>query len=237
MSLSPSSSRTPVIYLLDDDVEFTALFKVILGRLGMSVEIFSKSEDLLARTQASPPSMAIIDLHLGGNQSGFEVIQKIEALKKVPFPVLFASSDDDGVSIAHALELGASDYITKPLDREVLVSKLMNFLSSNQLEEASWTFVKGPESRFPAMINLEMEILEVDEFGIRVYTRHLLSKGTAILVSGEIFTSLFGSDKPKLLNVASTWFEASESLYGSYLEFDLADAELMQSVRKWVNRS
>ncbi len=228
---------SPLIYLLDDDADFTALLKVILIRLGMRAEIFSKSDELIARIKSNRPDMAIIDLQLEEGQSGFDVIQQIGGLKLLPFPILIASADMSPVSIAHALELGASDYITKPLDRDILASKLLNFFSSEKLDEASWSFVKGPEARFPATAELEMELREVDEFGIRVTTRHLLNKGTPVQVSGEIFGALFGSDKPRLLNVAMTWVETSENLYGSYLEFDLTDDELIQSVRKWVAHS
>ncbi|MFL5812977.1 MAG: PleD family two-component system response regulator [Bdellovibrionia bacterium] len=234
MSTTPFS---PLLYLLDDDPDFTALLNVVLSRLGMRTEIFSKSEDLIARIKAHRPHMAIIDLQLEGGQSGFEVIQQIGALKLVPFPILVVSADHNPVSIAHALELGASDYVTKPLDRDVLTSKLLNFFSSEKLDEASWSFVKAPETRFSAIVELEMEIREVDEFGIRITTRHLLSKGMPLLVSGGIFSDLFGSDKFRLLTVASTWVETSENLYGSYLEFDLTDEELIQSVRKWVTNS
>lgn len=232
-----TSAASPVIYVLDDDPDFSALLQVILNRLGMRSEVFSNSIDLIAKIKSQRPDMAIIDLQLEAGQSGFEVIQEIAGLKLLPFPILIASADMNPVSIAHALELGAADYITKPLSREVLTSKLLNFFSSEKLDEASWGFVKSPEARFPATADLEMEICEVDEFGVRVTTRHLLNKGTPVLVSGAFFQQLFGTEKSKILNVAMTWVETSENIYGSYLEFDLSDQELIQSVRKWVTHS
>lgn len=232
-----STFFSPMIFLLDDDPDFSSLLQVILTKVGMRSEVFSKAEDFIAKVKTQRPDMAIVDLQLEGGWSGFEVIKKVAELKLVPFPILVASADISPVSIAHALEMGAADYITKPLDREVLTSKLLNFFSSEKLDEASWGFTKSSESRFPATAELEMDVCEVDEFGVRVTTRHLLNKGTPVLVSGKLFQELFGTEKPKMLNVAMTWVETSENIYGSYLEFDLSDQELVQSVRKWVTHS
>jgi ActR/RegA family two-component response regulator len=61
---------SPLLYLLDDDPDFTALLNVVLSRLGMRTETFTKSEELIARIKAHRPHMAIIDLQLEGGQSG-----------------------------------------------------------------------------------------------------------------------------------------------------------------------
>ena len=235
MSADAKKSQMPLIFVIDDDPEFTTIFQKILTRFGMTTEIFSRTEDLLRRLTEVWPSMVIIDLYLEGKPIGYEIIDHIRLHAAGPLPILVVSSEASPVSIAHALEMGASDYIAKPIDREVLTSKLLNYFSSEKLKEAGWSF-QELETRIPAAIELELEVREVDEFGIRGMTRHLVSKGSVVSVGGPMVQEIFGSDKPRLMTVAQTWVEPGEKIYGCFLEHDLANEETARAVRFWVTK-
>lgn len=55
---------------------------------------------------------------------GFEVSQRIRSLYEEWIPIIFLSSHDEPAMIANAIEAGGDDYLTKPVDKIVLGSKL-----------------------------------------------------------------------------------------------------------------
>ena len=88
-------------------------------------------------------------------------------------------------SLTHALELGATDYILKPLDRALLASKLARYLKTEQLEENAAKFLKLPQGSANARLLLDGEITEIDELGIRFDSKALIPKGTVFKMESE----------------------------------------------------
>ena len=102
---------------MDDDVAVGRLYKKILSRSeggGFTVELASGGKEALARISAAYDCM-ILDLRLP-DISGFEVLRQVRArpeLRDLPVIIVTASEDEaDGV---RALEMGANDYINKPI--------------------------------------------------------------------------------------------------------------------------
>lgn len=229
--------KNKLVLVVDDDPDFNNLIKHVLGKFGLIVEAFTDGASFLKRLDSSAPALCIIDLNLGTVKEGFELIQSIRTRKPSGpggLPLFIASSTVDHETIAHALEIGADDYILKPIRREVIASKLLNYVKSAELEDVSLNSITLSEGEFPVTMELELEVLEVDEFGIKVKSRHLITKGTPISLTGAFFVEVTGSERPKLVTVTTTWVEVDLSGYGAYLEFELADEKLLQAVRNWL---
>ena len=89
----------------------------VIGQAGNGVEALSTIERL-------QPDVVFLDVQMPG-LTGFDVLKKIRQTKSVTdLPVLMVTSSDDSDSVVEALELGANDYIMKPLDFPVALARI-----------------------------------------------------------------------------------------------------------------
>ena len=227
----------PKVLILDDDADFNQMITHVLSKFGIESATFSVADEYLAEIKRLPPALCIIDLNLGPPRSGLNVPERIRKELGGHMPVFIASSESDRQVIAHAIESGASDYLLKPLDRKLLTSKLMNYLSSRELNEASWEFDQASEGELSCTLSSDIEIVEVDELGLKIQLPHLTPKGTPLLLEGAWLEQLTGSARPRLVSVTSTWVSPDTGLYGAYVEFDLTDDALIASLRAWITKN
>jgi signal transduction histidine kinase len=126
-----------LIYIADDEPANATLLERILGWAGLvNVRLFVDGSSLLAAMEVAEPDIVLLDLHMPG-VDGFDVL---EALGRrpvvVPVPVLVLTGDASRDQRSRALGSGASDFITKPVDREEVVLRVRNLLARRALELA-----------------------------------------------------------------------------------------------------
>jgi len=230
------SSKQPVVFVVDDDPVFRVLILQVLKKFGLRGEAFSEADAFFSATAKNPPHMFLVDLNLESTHSGLAVVQRLRELYRQDIPIFVVSATTDAEAIAHAIEIGADDYIFKPLDREVFASKLMNYLESDQLSETKLDFLPEVAGECKGTLQVEFQIGEIDELGLTVASRHLISKGTVLKVSGPWIAEVSGRETPILVTVASSWIDPAQSTYEAYLEFDPLDEELSSKVRAWITR-
>jgi len=133
---SPAAAGQPVVatagtvLVIDDDPAARSLMRRFLGREGFHVEEAPDGESGLARARAKRPDVITLDVLMPGID-GWGVLA---ALKNDPvlasIPVILATVVDE----AHlGFALGASDYLTKPIDRERLGEVLRKYKSPEAL--------------------------------------------------------------------------------------------------------
>ncbi|SEG71796.1 DNA-binding response regulator, NarL/FixJ family, contains REC and HTH domains [Methylobacterium sp. 190mf] len=111
----------PRILCVEDDEETASLVAEALVDLGYTVERASDGEAGLSAIQMSPPDLVLCDVRMPG-MNGLDLLEQLAAaaphLARIPF-VFLTALDDRGSEIA-ARRKGADDYLTKPVDFEML---------------------------------------------------------------------------------------------------------------------
>ena len=115
------------IYLLDDCESTTFLIKKWLEDQ-FDVDFFHKPQDFIEKFQSSKPDLCILDVQLNANRNGLDVLKEVNLIKKVDIPFIFISQEIQDFRKANAYQLGAVDYIKKPLDKDELGHKISNIL-------------------------------------------------------------------------------------------------------------
>ena len=121
------------IMIADTDMDLTTLLELRLIESGYAVIIARDGDDALAKAGAEKPTMIVTEVELP-DKDGFTFISEMtadEATKDIPF--IFLSRIDDPKSVTKGLDLGAEDYITKPVKVDVLCAKLITMM--NRLKE------------------------------------------------------------------------------------------------------
>jgi len=101
------------ILVVDDDVALLALIRLMLTKHGLAVEAAATAAEGLTLVDAFQPDLVVLDVDLP-DLSGWEVLRRVREKSNVP--VMLMSDRHSRVAKARGLDLGADDYVTKPLD-------------------------------------------------------------------------------------------------------------------------
>jgi signal transduction histidine kinase len=124
MSTQPSTPRA-VVVIIDDSRANLLAMEGLLQPLGYDVRLADNAEDGLTHASADEVALVIADVRMP-RVDGLEMLSRLRSRAKVrKTPVLFVSGYDyDSAQARRAYELGAIDYIVKPIDPDILRAKI-----------------------------------------------------------------------------------------------------------------
>jgi DNA-binding response OmpR family regulator len=118
------------ILCVEDDRDTAALICEELVDRGFDVEAAYNGRDGLAAILRAPPDLVLSDIGMPG-MSGFDLLERLTAMEprfqQMPFVFLTALGDHDNE--LKGWKLGADDYLTKPVDYDVLAALITARLS------------------------------------------------------------------------------------------------------------
>lgn len=131
---APSAEIQPkesLVLIIDADAEFASSVKESLEEQGIPVVIALDSQKGMEFFYTLQPQMVIVDLQLPDGD-GFNLIARIyEAAKNRYLPIAVISSDDRIDHQIRAMEIGATDFLAKPLNMAFFKSYVMNRLRNH----------------------------------------------------------------------------------------------------------
>jgi two-component system, OmpR family, alkaline phosphatase synthesis response regulator PhoP len=112
------------VLVVDDERDILELVKYNLDKEGYQVTVVATGEDALAAARAKMPDIVILDLMLPG-VDGLEVCRRLKGDPKTrAIPIVMLTAKGDEADVVTGLELGASDYVTKPFSPRVLTARI-----------------------------------------------------------------------------------------------------------------
>ena len=160
----------PLLYLVDDDIEFCKLMAASFDNLGVEFIYFSTISDFISALKERIPAASLVDVNFGSENLGFQLIQQIKQQVSGTHPIFAVSGKKDVHSIGYALQLGADDYISKPVDVHFLVAKLAQYFNTEEMQAWYHPDVELAVGNNEATFVLNAKILGVDEMGFRFET-------------------------------------------------------------------
>jgi DNA-binding response OmpR family regulator len=133
------------IAYLEDDLEQAKMVTAWFDEFGYAYEHFTRAQSLLNRLKDKSFDIAVLDWELP-EMSGLEAIKHIRSKYHQNLPILFCSMRDTETDVVQALELGADDYMRKPLLRIELKARLHALLRRTQSTQTSNIIEHGPYS-------------------------------------------------------------------------------------------
>ena len=154
---------TAPILLVDDNLHVLSGARLALEMSGFKVLTASSSVEALQTIENSQPAMIISDIKMNGTD-GFTLLEQVRAnLEWVTVPFLFMTAMDDDEAMQHARELGADDYLVKPISPGTLVQTVRARLERAQkLEHAhtSMAYLKASKILNQAMLSRDTNSAE-----------------------------------------------------------------------------
>lgn len=129
------------ILLVEDDIRLASLVQTFLTQHGFTVQLQSQGDAVAEHCRQFQPDLVVLDLMLPG-LDGFGVCRQIRPWFKGPVLMLTAKQSD--IDQVLGLELGADDYVVKPVEPRVLVARINALLrrtqSQNKTEQQELQF-------------------------------------------------------------------------------------------------
>ncbi len=113
------------IMVVEDDPSVSSALSSVLNSWGFEALRITHFEDITDQFEKIRPDLILMDLNLP-ERNGFYWTGEIR--KRSSVPIIFVSSADESMNVVTALNQGADDYITKPFDMTVLVTKIRALL-------------------------------------------------------------------------------------------------------------
>jgi two-component system alkaline phosphatase synthesis response regulator PhoP len=118
------------ILIVEDDPSVLRATSYILEKEGYEVISAQNGLEGLKKARESSPDLLILDVMLPGID-GFEICHSLRGEPQTAkLPILMFSAKSQESDKATGLKVGADEYITKPVDREVLLNKVAAWLSA-----------------------------------------------------------------------------------------------------------
>jgi two-component system OmpR family response regulator/two-component system response regulator RstA len=114
------------ILIIEDDIELARLTAQYLQKRGLLVDIEHSGERALTRIAREKPQLIVLDIMLPG-MDGFELCRTLRS-QGSDIPIIMLTARDEDIDQVLGLEMGADDYLAKPVQPRVLLAHIKAIL-------------------------------------------------------------------------------------------------------------
>jgi len=122
------SERTPVVFVVDDDVSVRESVEALIETAGLRAKSFATALDFLGACRDASPSCLVLDVSLPG-LSGLDLQQRLGDRRDLP--IIFLTGHGDIPMSVQAMKAGAVEFLTKPFKADVLLTTIRRAIESS----------------------------------------------------------------------------------------------------------
>ncbi|MFB2893465.1 PleD family two-component system response regulator [Aerosakkonemataceae cyanobacterium BLCC-F50] len=123
MISSPTKTQLKRILIVDDMQDNISLLEAILVEEGYVVDTANNGKVALEKVQSTPPDLILLDAMMPG-MDGYELTRRIREQKDLPFIPIVLITAYENMNAAQALDLGANDFVRKPIEYDELMARV-----------------------------------------------------------------------------------------------------------------
>jgi len=146
----------PIVHVVDDDNSFRTAVSRLLRAAGYQVRAYSSAGDFLLSWQADTPGCVVLDVHMPG-PSGLD-LQDAVGKRTQALPIIFLTGHGDIPMSVRTMKNGAVDFLTKPVQREALLSAVDSALARDAQNRAAGVALSALRARFDSLSPRERSV-------------------------------------------------------------------------------
>ena len=169
------------IFLLDDDELIITMLSRALRKEGFETQLQTTGTDIIENIQAWHPDLVMLDIHLGEDRDGLDILNDIVE-NDIDTQVVMLTGDDTAESAIKAMKIGAADYLTKPFNVDEVIMVLKGVLEKARLkEEVKYLRKSSMDYSHHEMVGESKAIQEVIDNAKKIATAGV----PTVLITGE----------------------------------------------------
>jgi FixJ family two-component response regulator len=149
----------PTVVVVDDDVSVRESLELLIQNEGWQPALFESAQEFLARLPSVVPSCLILDVNLP-DLSGLDIQQRISDAKSST-PIIFITGYGDIPTSVRAMKAGAAEFLTKPLNDEILIAAVRQAVLRSQANLKREGAQRQLQERFDLLSKREREVMNL----------------------------------------------------------------------------
>jgi FixJ family two-component response regulator len=210
-------SANELVYVVDDDRWVRDALSTLLRANGRNVRAFSSGGEFLDTPRRNVVACLILDMRMPG-MSGLEVQKLVSRDSRIP--VIFITGRGDVPSTVLAMKGGAVDFLTKPLDEDVLMRAVDAALARAHVVRKEAEVAATLQTLYQTLTPREQELLPlissgllnkqaaavlgITEYTVQVHRGHIMRK----MQADSFATLVRQASKLRLESSSTTTFDA-----------------------------
>ena len=167
------------ILIIEDDKSINSIISDELNQWGYQTKSIEDFSTVYETFEKFEPNLVLMDISLP-YYNGFYWTQRIRQKSNVP--IVFISSHSESMDMVQAIQFGADDYITKPIDITVTIAKIQAILRRTY----DYTLDSDKLAYGELTLNLSSAKLEGEEFSLSLTRTELLILDILFNMKGQI---------------------------------------------------
>ncbi|WP_353838080.1 response regulator [Moorena sp. SIO4E2] len=181
--MNTEQNNAPIILVADDDKQTRIMLRTIMENEGYNVEDVGDGQQCLAAYTELKPDIVLLDAMMPV-MDGFMCCAQIQKLlKNESTPVLMITGLNDQASVDWAFEVGATDYITKPIQPSVLRQRVRRLIQANRAEKT----LREREKQYRSVVESVKEVFfQIDATGHWIFLNSAWTTFTGFTVEESL---------------------------------------------------
>ena len=204
-SASSSAFDRSVVFVVDDDVSVRESLALLIRASGWEPQTFESAQAFLDQPRAKMPSCLLLDLSMP-NIDGLTLQERLVS-QNPDLPIIFVTGHADVPKTIQALKAGAVEFLTKPLQGDVLIAAIAGALERSRAALARDARVGALRDRYDGLSPREREVLVLVVAGLlnkQVGSELGISLPTVKAHRGSMMRKMRARSVPELVTMCAT---------------------------------
>jgi FixJ family two-component response regulator len=146
-----------IVFVVDDDPSMRRALESLLRSVGHEVRLFSSAPEFMQAVQSDVPGCLVLDVRLPG-MSGLAFQQELKKAG-VLLPIIFITGHGDVPMTVRAMKAGATEFLTKPFDDQVLLDAIHAALERDRARRREDASVATLRARYEDLTERERQVM------------------------------------------------------------------------------
>jgi FixJ family two-component response regulator len=154
----------PTVVVVDDDISVRESLELLIQSEGWQPALFESAHEFLSRLSTVAPSCLILDINLP-DLSGLDIQERMSA-EKSSAPIIFITGYGDIPTSVRAMKAGAAEFLTKPLDDEIVIKAIRDAVLRGQSNLQREGAQRQLQERYASLTKREREVMNLVVTGL-----------------------------------------------------------------------